>query len=198
MTPNEGEASAHPDVAEFDRGEAGAFDPQPRWTATVSGELVTGITSWWHARGCQACGHTFRRGDRVLVDAGTGNVRHLDPALGCGVVDGPPAEDAQVADFTAGLLTAWPVTEAIRPVRTDDEPDLLAPPLAGLERASCLFCAHTFRPGELVVLCPCRPAQRLCRRAVHRDPGLGLVCWESWRPGSRVKVCPVTLTRLER
>ena len=128
---------------------------------------------------------------------GNGDVRHLDPALNCSDSGDGNGMSTEVEEFTAGLLDAWPVSADLPVLRADDEPGLLAPPLGGLRRASCLFCAHTFRPGELVVVCPCRPRDPICRAAVHRDPALGLVCWESWRPGSQVNVCPVTLTRTE-
>ncbi|MBY8847833.1 hypothetical protein K7G98_03660 [Saccharothrix sp. MB29] len=182
------------DVAGFDAGEAAAFDPQPVRDAGGSGERITSLTSWWHTRWCQVCGHTFRRGDRVLV--ADSRVRHLDPTLDCAESGGGRADEAEVVRFTEGLLATWPVVGDVPLTRTDDVPGLLAPPLGGLRRAACLFCAHTFRPGEFVVMCPCTPAARVCARAVHRDPARGLPCWESWRPGSTLKVCPVTLTRL--
>jgi hypothetical protein len=93
------------------------------------------------------------------------------------------------------LLATWPVADGIPVARADDVPGLLDPPAYGFRRLDCLFCAHTFRPGELVVVCPCSPRRRRCGAAVHRDPAQGLVCWESWRPDSQVPVCPIMLTR---
>lgn len=187
------------EIDEFRRGNAMAFDPQPAGrSARVDGEAVTSGMSWWHTRICRTCGHTFRRGDRVLVDADAATVGHLDPTLGCvgGPAGGPTPVGADVHAFSAALLDAWPVGDGVVVTRTDDTLELLAPPHAGFRRACCLFCAHTFRPGEMVVVCPCRLG--LCHRAVHRDPARGLVCWESWRPDSRVKVCPVLLVRNEQ
>jgi hypothetical protein len=187
------------EIDEFERGQAASFDPQPVGLAVEeSGEAVTSGTSRWHTRICTTCGHTFRRGDRVLVDPVTREVRHLDPELRCAVADAPDAAEpgTDVREFSAGLLAAWPVAGDVPVVRSDDLPELLDPPVAGFRRSCCLFCAHTFRPGEMVIVCPCRPLERRCVRAVHRDPARGLVCWESWRPDARIAVCPVMLTRM--
>jgi hypothetical protein len=185
---------------DFDRGLQASLHPQPGATAVaVSGTATTVGTSWWHTRLCETCGHTFRRGDRVIVDV-AGRVSHLDRDLHCaddpeitraGSADG----DGDIRDFTTGVLAAWPPAADIPVVSTDAVPQLLAPPFAGFRRPFCLFCAHTFRPGEMVVVCPCRPRDTRCIQAVHRDPAQGLVCWESWRPDNRIAICPVMLTR---
>jgi hypothetical protein len=188
-------------VDDFDLGETEGLNPQPDTGARRSGELTTTNTSWWHTHWCTTCGHTFRRGDRVRVDAGSRTVLHLDPALGCASQAEPVTmqrDDADVAQFVAGLLDAWPVVGDLPVVRTDDEPYLLAGPRGGFRRQSCLVCGHSFRGNELVLVCPCSPMNHQCRRAVHRDPGLGLVCWENWRPGSTVDVCPVNLQRVRQ
>jgi len=187
------------DVAAFDIGMRGAFDPQDG-----SAERITRITSWWHFRWCTTCGHTFRRGDRVHVDPSTRRIWHLEPGLGCAdpgaqhqdAAHHPRQDAAELREFLAGVDSAWPIADDVPVVLTDDEPHLLAPPIGGLRRMVCLHCAHTFRPHEFVVVCPCAPRSRECRFAVHRDPGLGLICWESWRPSGRLAVCPVTQRRL--
>ncbi len=182
---------------EFDQGIQAAFDPQPDPSAAAVGEAVTNLNSWWHQRWCQSCGHTFRRGDRVMISAER-RVHHLNPALGCGSPAGAsPGADADVREFAAGLAASWPVSGNLPVHSTDDVPSLLAPPVGGLRRAACLFCAHTFRPGEQVVVCPCSPFAPRCRYAVHRDPAQGLVCWESWRPSGGLKVCPILLHKLD-
>lgn len=195
---------ASTEVIEFDLGNVAAFDPQPEASNGGSGDLITQITSWWHTRRCTICGHTFRRGDRVRVDSDQRSVGHLDAALSCvnngaaGSNDNTNDTDStEIGEFIAGLLSTWPVVGDLPVVRTDDEPYLLAAPAGGFHRRSCLVCAHSFRRDELVIVCPCRPRERHCRAAVHRDPGQGLVCWENWRPGSTVHVCPVMLARLD-
>lgn len=184
--------------ADFDLGMGEAFDPQGGAANHLDNDYLTRITSWWHFQWCATCGHTFRRGDRVRVDPVSNQVWHLEPGLGCvgseDEVGQPDAADLQ--EFLAGVNTVWPVAGDVPVVLTDDQPYLLAPPIGGLRRMFCLYCAHTFRPHELVVICPCAPRQRECRFAVHRDPGLGLVCWERWRPSGTLSVCPVTQRRL--
>lgn len=198
------------ETAEFEAGVAEGLDPQLDEREDAGADRTTQLTSWWLFTRCDKCGHTFRRGDRVQVDPATRAVRHLDALLGCAGPEASARTDADVQgladahgladvqDFLAGLASAWPVTDGLPVTRTDDEPYLVAPPLAGLGRMACLHCAHTFRPGEQVIVCPCQPAVRECRFAVHRDPGLGLVCWESWRPSGRMELCPVTLRRIGR
>ncbi|GAA1416724.1 hypothetical protein [Catellatospora coxensis] len=181
----------------FDEGMQAAFDPRAAMTADKrAGHFVTTIATPWHSRFCTGCGHTFRIDDRVVVDD-AGDVRHLDPLLGCAHPAGASPDLPELADFTAGMLDAWPAPDEVPLTSTDDVPFLARRPPGGFERMACLFCGHTFRPAETVVLCPCRPTEQLCRAAVHRDPVRGLVCWESWRPGQRVKVCPVMLLRLD-
>ncbi|MEV4515510.1 hypothetical protein AB0K00_41955 [Dactylosporangium sp. NPDC049525] len=161
---------------------------------------VAGASPWNHAT-CTRCRHTFRRGDRVRCDD-AGEPRHRSPGLGCLGDDALPAPAgpgpaAGASAFVAGLEEAWRPPANVPVVRLDAGHHLLAPPVGGLLRASCLFCAHTFRPGEAVVICPCRPSQQRCRAAVHRDPAAGLTCWESWRPGGALAVCPVTLVAID-
>ncbi|GAA3250371.1 hypothetical protein ACFO1B_40090 [Dactylosporangium siamense] len=182
----------------FDAGLAGAGEVRPVTGPVRPGERITTLQSPWHTTYCDGCGHTFRRGDRVRVDQG-GAVRHTSSLLSCaGPADGGVNAEAEVLEFTEGLERTWPVRGELPIRRTEDEPHLLLGPIGGLRRHVCLFCAHTFRPGELVIVCPCQAgARRLCRRAVHRDPSQGLVCWETWSPASKLKVCPVMLTKLE-
>jgi hypothetical protein len=202
------------EVDDFLQGLDTATGPMPAASAAaVSGRAVTTSTSWWHTARCLTCGHTFRRGDRVLVDVALHRVWHADPTLACAAPACADAADnartgkqeagagqrragvADVHEFSAGLLAAWPVADGIPVVHADDVPGLLDPPAYGFRRLDCLFCAHTFRPGEMVVVCPCSPRCRRCGAAVHRDPAQGLVCFESWRPDSQVPVCPIMLTR---
>jgi hypothetical protein len=184
------------DVTEFDTAMAATLDPQWQSPDQLGPHRVTGLRSWWCFARCRTCGHTFRPGDRVHVDDARREVSHLDPRLGCAGGTTAHQDDQDVREFLAGLAAAFPVVGDLPVVTTDDETRLLDPPIGGLGRMACLFCAHTFRPGESVIVCPCRPTARECKFAVHRDPGLGLVCWESWRPDGVLRVCPVTQRRL--
>ncbi|WUI02583.1 hypothetical protein OHR68_12505 [Spirillospora sp. NBC_00431] len=159
----------------------------------VDGTAVTAPASWWFSLVCRTCGHTFRRGDRVRVDAAARAVEHLEPGLGC--AGGPAADHTSEADeFAAGLLSVWRTDAPI--VRLAPGDSLLPRPGEGPARR-CLHCANTFRPGEHVVMCPCRRDDPVCGAAVHRDPARGLPCWERWRPDGTVKVCPVVKAKAD-
>jgi len=189
-------------VIDFERGLEAGLDPQPDDQRDVSGEAVTSLNSWWHYRRCSTCGHTFRRGDRVLIRQEPGVARvvgHLDPVLDCAADQASEitASAAELAAFAEGLLAAWPPSEDLPITSLDAGDSRLAKPVGHFERSKCMFCAHTFRRGELVIVCPCQPSGPFCDAAVHRDPARGLVCWESWRPANRMSVCPIFLTRLD-
>lgn len=192
MKPSEDE------VAAFRLGERAAFAPPAE--PGVTGRTKTTLVSWWNHLLCGTCGHTFRRGDWVSQDAETSVVVHLDPALGC--AGDPAEEDATVqpeagdlGEFTDGISATWPPAGRA-PVTLLQRGDWrVARPRPPAERARCLYCAHTFRAGEYVVVCPCDPARPACGAAVHRDPAAGLACWESWQPTGRVRLCPVTSGR---
>ncbi len=62
-------------------GEDAALDPDNE-TAPTSGLATTTLQSPWLHQRCEVCGHTFRRGDRVRIEAGEPIV-HTDPALPC-------------------------------------------------------------------------------------------------------------------
>jgi hypothetical protein len=189
-----------PIAVELEYGILLGLSPQPEQDDT-EGVAITRVSSWWNHLRCRSCGHTFRRGDRVRVRTRDRSVVHLVPGLGC--ADTTDADQAQeeIDAFRGGLLSAWPPKAGIRlqQLARDDwriprGPDDLR------ESNVCLHCGHTFRVGEVVVVCPCRPAltqageqkTAACGRAIHRDPALGLSCWESWRPDGFVSVCPVT------
>jgi hypothetical protein len=178
---------------ELRQGIADGLDPQVADPVNADGTAVTGAPSWWFHTRCRTCGHTFRRGDRVRVDRATRNVVHLEPGLGC--AGGPATEEVrETAEFTEGLLSEWP---ADRPV-TMLGPDDWRLPLPGARSApGCLYCGHTFREGEHVVICPCRLGSPACGAAVHRDPARGLPCWERWKPEGDVPVCPTLKARAD-
>jgi hypothetical protein len=188
------------DVTAFLMGEQSAFEP-PRDETELGSDVITTKDSWWNHLVCSTCGHTFRRGDRVGHDPGSASVVHLDPALDCGAPAQPePARDGltendDIGQFADGLANTWPPAGQVAVTRlaVDDWRTTRSQP--PLERARCLYCAHTFRVGEHVVICPCSSHHPLCGAAVHRDAAAGLVCWESWQPDGQVRQCPVSATR---
>jgi hypothetical protein len=190
------------EVAEFWAGVREGEDPQsPADEFDVGREAVTQKSSpWANSDPCRTCGQTFRRGDRVVVDER--GVRHLDPALGC-ALDRPAggADDAvEAREFSAGLLAAWPAAPGVDVVTLAAHDWHVARP-GPWRKPTCIQCGDTFRVGETVVLCPCRPGaggggwpQDRCGYAIHRDPAAGLPCWESWRPTGEVTLCPLSHT----
>jgi hypothetical protein len=191
------------ETAAFDAGMADGLDPQPTGAEFgADGQGVTHSSSTWHHRICTTCGNSFRRNDLVIRDATTGRVQHLDPALRCAATDADPAAswderaESEASAFAAGLLETWPprngvpVTRLSRYAWQVSRPGSTRPPL-------CQGCAHTVRAGETVVICPCNPHDPgECRTAIHRDPGMGLPCWEQTRPEGYVEVCPWRLVRV--
>ena len=189
-------------AAELEYGILLGLSPQPDQDVDdAHGVAVTKVSSWWNHLRCRLCGHTFRRGDRVRVSTRDKIVVHLVPGLGCADTTETGQEHEQIDAFRAGLLAAWPPQPGprLQQLARDDwrmprGPDDLR------ESNVCLHCGHTFRAREVVVVCPCRPgltpvgapSAAACGRAIHRDPALGLSCWESWRPDGHVSVCPVT------
>jgi hypothetical protein len=163
---------------------------------TVDGVVITRPSSWWNHTRCRTCGHTFRRGDRALVDSSAGTVEHLMPGLGCAAdPDSPgPAGADDRAEFSDGLLSTWPANVPLTLIAPGDW--RLPRPGSGWRAPTCLYCGHTFRVGEYVVACPCQPTRAVCGAAVHRDPASGLPCWDRWRPSGRLTVCPTTMAKL--
>jgi hypothetical protein len=207
-----GEPGAGPagEAAELSYGILLGLAPQPDTDpAGADGMAVTRLSSWWNHLRCRRCGHTFRRRDPVRVNQRDRTVVHLVPGLGCGGPAEAGGEQKEISQFRLGLLEAWPSGPGLR-VQQLAAGDWRIPRGPGDSRASsvCLYCGHTFRAGEQVIVCPCRSvlqparggpaAQPACGRAVHRDPALGLSCWESWRPDGTVPVCPVTQVTVDR
>ncbi|MFB9250460.1 hypothetical protein ACFFWE_19650 [Sphaerisporangium melleum] len=177
---------------EFALGLAAGLAPRRGAPAERRGTAVTVPAHWWFHLVCRTCGHTFRRGDRVRYDLTARTAEHLEPGLGC--AGGPASEESgEAAEFTDGLLAGWPANVPVVRLAADD----WRIPRPGLRTAApkCRYCAHTFRPGEQVVVCPCQVARPVCGAAVHRDPARGLSCWERWRPDGRVEICPVAKAR---
>jgi hypothetical protein len=193
-------------AAELYLGIGIGLEPEADFAAdSASGVLVTRSSSWWTRTRCKTCRHTFRRGDRVLVDAAMRTVQHLVPGIECGTDPDPDPSAAGGGagrdrdEFTAGLLATWPAPMAVTRL-ADDDWRIPRPGSGHQARApECLYCGHTFRSGEYVVICPCQAARDLpatCGAAVHRDPAAGLPCWERWQPAGQLTICPTTMARL--
>ncbi|MDJ0842262.1 MAG: hypothetical protein QNK37_37520, partial [Acidobacteriota bacterium] len=163
----------------FQRGLAAARDPA---VEPETGLAVTNLRSPWLHQRCEVCHHSFRPDDPVLVDGR--KVRHAGNGLNChnGAVDPEPEAEA-IDAFYRGLYKAWPPPEDAPGLRLKPGHTLLDPPVGRLGRHTCAVCAHTLRPGDTVVICPCRPNAPLCQLAIHRDPLRGLTCWQAWNPG---------------
>jgi hypothetical protein len=182
---------------------AGLEPPTASPDETATGVVITRSSSWWNRTRCQTCGHTFRRGDRALVDAAARTARHLVPGLPCGTHPetggteaGPTAADER-DEFIAGMLSAWPSRVPVTRISPADP--RLPRPGRDVVSPACLYCGHSFRIGEYVVTCPCQSSQGeppACAAAVHRDPTAGLPCWDKWQPAGTLAVCPTTAARL--
>lgn len=170
--------------AGLEAGLAGKEEPRRKsGAADPDGETTTLRSRWLHRR-CPVCGHSFRPGDRVRSTA-SGETVHAMPGL-CQSGDGDAAtvgrrDEAQRDAFFTGLERACPLPTDVPVRRLAEGHPLLAPPAPGLPRHACRVCGHTFRPGELVVVCPCQPDEPRCRAAVHRDHVNQLWCWDEWQ-----------------
>jgi len=202
--PNDANSARHDDErTAFRMGIRAAFEPPPDDEGTAD-QATTTLMSWWNHLQCETCGHTFRRGDRVRHDAQTSAVAHLDPALNCGApvdaaapvtADTPADGTDDLSEFADGLDTTWPPAGDTPVTRLEPGDWRTMEPRPPLARARCLYCGHTFRNSEHVIVCPCSPSAPACGAAVHRDPAAGLICWESWQPSGQVRLCPVTSSR---
>jgi hypothetical protein len=189
-------APAQPEdlAAAFARGKTESREPAAPAT-TPDGARFTDLRSPWLAQPCPVCQHTFRVNDPVGRD-GAGRVVHQGAGLFCAT--GEPARSASadlILDFYAGLDDALPPPPGTLVTVLPEGHFLTARPVGLFGRRRCLVCAHTFRPGDRVIVCPCRPEARICQAAVHRDPANGLFCWEAWSPGGATGDCPVTSRR---
>jgi hypothetical protein len=183
--------------AGLDRG----LDTRPGEVALLpGGTTTTSAASRWAHRPCTGCGHRFRRGDRV-IRTDDGEIRHLDPRLGCAEDQDEATADAgdiaAAAAFAEALTNAWHPGIDVVTLPTG-HPLVARLGLGGGDQPRCLQCAATFRPGETVVVCPCRMGVdgRPCEEAVHRDPAAGLPCWEKLYPDGIVDVCPWRMERV--
>jgi hypothetical protein len=210
----------------FDRGiEAGQFPLPEIQEGSETDTITTGKSRWLGTR-CETCNQTFRPGDRVQVWADR-TVSHLDPALECRREEAAPADDdsdetadeapapgsglteaAEVAAddndmFVAGLDRAWPPANDVPVFRLTRQNWQITTPKSGSTSPVCLGCGHTFRAGDMVIICPCAdagddPRRGFCQLAVHRDPARGLCCWDDWAPTGELHRCPRTFDVVNR
>lgn len=202
------------DLARFELGVNAGQYPQPANARTDGATVTTGTSPWLGIR-CRTCNQTFRRGDQVRMSP-TQGIQHLDPTLQCAppgpasVCDGsgadsgssavaPASSDAEL--FTSGLLDSWPPLNDAPVVRLTDRHWQVTRPTSGPASVVCPGCGHTFRVGDMVIICPCAESpdderRAICGLPVHRDPAAGLACWDYWRPDGRLIRCPRTHKKL--
>ena len=153
--------------------------------AVAEGRTFTTPWSFWFSMICEVCSHSFRDGDPVVVVRAPdrpAQAVHDNPVLRCaaafaGADSTPeaPATDAR-RRFRSALAREFPLPEGVRvshvkPPRFGiDEPDRK-------DRRACEVCNATFRLAEGFVRCPCGLTKDLCWKAVHHDPGRGLLCY---------------------
>ncbi|WP_424095348.1 hypothetical protein [Moorena producens] len=93
---------------------------------------------------CPVCSHTFRLGDEVYI-AEDRTFRHNSGLLPCAQGNATGSEPSpETSAFFAGLDTAWPPPKDMPIVRLEAGHELLAPPLAGFQRHTCVVCGHTY------------------------------------------------------
>jgi hypothetical protein len=137
----------------------------------------------------------------VLVDRPAQQVSHLVPGLNCALKEIPggyPDALGVAEEFARGFFSVRPPGNRLTKLEKGDW--RVAEVSPGRRRPVCLYCGHTFRPGEYVVICPCQAGgqEAACGAAIHDDPASGYTCWERWRPeDGKVQVCPVTYVRLD-
>ena len=174
-------------LEQFESGLSAGLDPdnqQKSSNENSPAQHVTTLRSRWLHRRCSICGHSFRLGDEISVQI-DGNVVHDMAGLRCaGGSDGVANNSDNKLAFFRGLDEAWCAPAGTCIERLDENHYLLAYTRNGRIRPSCRICGHTFRPGDLVVICPCRPSLKVegrkCIAAVHRDTMNQLHCLDDW------------------
>lgn len=181
--------------SEFERGFAGARNEAGLQALEAGAAATTSLRSTWLHELCPVCSHTFRVRDRVEASADS-KIRHATGTAFCGPEAGmQPEFSPEALAFFDGLEAAWPPKAPL--VRLDARHPLVAAPRRGMRRNACFFCGHTLRPGDIVVVCPCSPEERLCSAAMHQDILHSLYCYSEWNPGEIRDFCPVTSRSLK-
>lgn len=183
--------------AEFNKGQSAAMDPVNK-TVNQDGHAITSLFSPWLHSHCPICKHSFRLGDEVFVTSND-NVVHDGDELACRNNDSVIKHHSEESiAFFQGLDATWPPPKGLPVVRLEKEHYLLEPPLASFKRHTCAVCCHTFRPGDIVIICPCSPDKPKCGIAVHRDSLHNLDCWGLWGSDDQNKLqyCLATSRKL--
>lgn len=182
---------------EFDRGIAAAMDPVNDNAIEKGGKAITTLNSYWLARFCPVCQHTFRLGDVVFIDE-QGTVCHFSALLPCRKgAEVFPSVSKETSVFFEGMDETYPPPDDVRIVRLKEGDELLAPTSRQFRRRRCAVCGHTFRLNDHVVICPCSPNEPRCITAIHRDTIHGLHCFDAWNPGAnKQEFCPVTSSKI--
>jgi hypothetical protein len=170
----------------------------------AAGAATTTPYSPWVGNVCRVCRHTFRIGDRVWGegDEDSTHVVHDEFFLPC-----RHGAEAPAAAWPRPSVLAVRLNQAaerqnpgpfpsLRLLRLEPGHPLLRSDL--ILRKRCLGCDHTFRPFETVALCPCRPLERLCRLAAHRDVTAGLLCYDPVAANPDMKHCPMSFNKLPK
>jgi len=179
-------------VRQFERGLRRGRDPVNNGG---DGPATTTADSVWLADYCDGCGHSFRRGDRVLVRWGPPlTVRHFQSEAPCSEDDETGGEAADDA-FHQALDRANPPPSGMAAHRLLPGHPLLVPVRP---RLRCAFCSKTFRPYEMAAVCPCSPDDPKCGLGVHRDPGRGNDCYDAWVANGPLSHCPTTFQKVAR
>jgi hypothetical protein len=161
------------------------------------GVASTRLRSPWLHRRCPRCDHSFRRDDRVKLTP-EGEAVHTDDTPFCGAGGPLDLRDRRdrgmdVADVDREFLEGFaegcpaPPVQLLRLMPGD--PVLVRGPFG---RRTCPVCAHTLRPYDEVVPCPCFPGAARCGALVHHDPFHQMPCTHDWNDRAGKRACPVT------
>jgi hypothetical protein len=179
----------------FEQGLKTTLDPTNA-LIVQGGRGVTTLQSPWLYQSCSICSHTFRVDDEVAISQ-EGIIRHDSALLPCAAEKSLKLVQTQeTGDFFRGLDEIWKPPQQLLIHRLEEGHPLLAPPYRHFKRHICAVCAHTLRPLDAVVICPCSPNEPRCQIAVHRDPAHYLYCWEDWKPTEYGLHCPATSRKL--
>ncbi len=189
------------EIIQFREGLKASLDPYNK-DRLRGGTAKTTLSSAWLYKKCPRCSHSFRLDDAVYITT-EGQVLHDSPALDCAGRQGTADDDMadEVFEFYSGIIESYLPERTVLPqIVTPGNPvvaHLLDAPGHGFKRYQCGICAHTIRPNDIIVLCPCHPEAPGCRLAIHLDPFRGLNCWGAWNSNVKEAYCPAFSQKLQ-